>query len=144
MAGMEKRLSVREEGDVAQMKTKLHLTDLPPSTNAIWRFTRGGKMYRTQEYMVFLRAEEWNLAPQLKSQHKFVGPVFITIAMKRPRSNADLDNRAKAALDLLQHVQAIDNDKHVMRLNLSWSADLPDGVAAEITITQADALEDAA
>ena len=101
-------------------------------------------MYRTSQYMTFLRGEEWNLAPQLASQHKFTGPVFITIAMRRPRSNADLDNRAKGTLDLLQHVKAIDDDKNVMGLNLYWSRDLPDGVAAEITIVQADALEDAA
>lgn len=125
-------------------KTRLTLTALPPSVNAIWRHTRGGKMYRTAEYMTFLRGEEWNLAPQLKGQHKFTGPVFLTIAMKRPRANSDLDNRAKGLLDLLQHVQAIDNDKNVMGLNLYWSADLPAGVAAEITIAQADALENAA
>jgi len=129
---------------MAGMKTRLTLASLPPSVNAIWRHTRGGKMYRTTQYMGFLRAEEWNLVPQLKAQHKFVGPVFITIAMRRPRSNADLDNRAKGTLDLLQHVQAIDNDKNVMGLNLYWSADLPAGVAAEITIVQADALENAA
>lgn len=123
------------------MKTILRLNALPPSVNAIWRHTRGGKMYRTAEYMTFLRGEEWNLVPQLKAQHKFTGPVFITVAMKRPRSNADLDNRAKGTLDLLQHVKAIDNDKHVMGLNLYWSKDLPAGVAAEIVITQADALE---
>lgn len=126
------------------LKTRLHLASLPPSANSIWRHTRGGKTYRTADYMAFLRGEEWNLAPQLKGQHKFTGPVFLTIAMKRPRANSDLDNRAKGLLDLLQHVQAIDNDKNVMGLNLFWSADLPAGVAAEITIVQADALEDAA
>ena len=126
------------------MKTRLTLTALPPSVNAIWRHTRGGKMYRTTQYMTFLRGEEWNLVPQLQAQHKFTGPVFITIAMRRPRSNADLDNRAKGTLDLLQHVKAIDDDKNVMGLNLYWSRDLPEGVAAEIVITQADALEDAA
>lgn len=125
-------------------KTRLTLQQLPPSVNAIWRHTRGGKTYRTAEYMGFIRAEEWSLVPQLKSQHKFVGPVFITIAMRRPRSNADLDNRAKGTLDLLQHVKAIDDDRNVMGLNLYWSRDLPEGVAAEIVITQADALEDAA
>lgn len=126
------------------MKTRFHLAALPPSANAIWRHTRGGKTYRTAEYMTFLRSEEWNLAAQIKTQHKFTGPVFVTMAMRRPRSNADLDNRCKAALDLLQHVGVISDDKHVMGLNLYWSRDLPDGVAAEITIVQADALEDAA
>ena len=123
------------------MKTRLTLTSLPPSVNAIWRHTRGGRTYRTAEYMVFLRAEEWNLAPQLKTQHRFTGPIYLTVAMRRPRSNADLDNRAKGILDLLQHVKAIDDDKNVMGLNLFWSRDLPAGVAAEITIVQVDALE---
>lgn len=126
------------------MKTRLTLQQLPPSANAIWRHTRGGKTYRTAEYMSFLRGEEWSLVPQLKNQHRFIGPVFITMAMRRPRSNSDLDNRCKAALDLLQHVKAIDNDANVMGLNLYWSRDLPAGVAAEITIVQADSMEDAA
>lgn len=120
-------------------KTRLTLASLPPSVNSIWRHTRGGKMYRTADYMSFLRSEEWSLIPQLKSQHKFTGPVFVTIAMRRPRSNADLDNRAKGTLDLLQHVAAIDDDKNVMGLNLYWSRDLPEGIAAEIVIVQADA-----
>jgi Holliday junction resolvase RusA-like endonuclease len=101
-------------------------------------------MYRTSQYMGFLRAEEWNLVPQLKAQHKFVGPVFITVAMRRPRSNSDLDNRIKGVGDLLQSVGAIANDKDVMGWNVYWSRDLPAGVAAEITIVQADALENAA
>ena len=126
------------------MKTRLTLAHLPPSVNAIWRHTRGGNTYRTAEYMTFLRGEEWNLAAQIKGQHKFVGPVYITVAMKRPRANSDLDNRIKGVGDLLQHVGVIDNDKNVMGWNVYWSADLPAGVAAEITITQADQLEDAA
>lgn len=141
---MEGDLAENPAGDEAQMKTILRLTALPPSVNAIWRHTRGGKMYRTTQYMGFLRAEEWNLVPQLKAQHKFTGPVFITVAMRRPRSNSDLDNRIKGVGDLLQSVGAIANDKDVMGWNVYWSRDLPEGVAAEIVITQADALEDAA
>ena len=123
------------------MKTRLTLSALPPSVNSIWRHTRGGKTYRTAEYMTFIRGEEWSIQPQLIRQHRFTGPVYITLAMKRPRSNSDLDNRIKGVLDLLQHVSAIANDKDVMGINAYWSRDLPEGVAAEITIVQADALE---
>lgn len=122
------------------MKTKLTLAALPPSVNAIWRHTRGGKTYRTAAYMTWQNGEGWNVTPQLRGQHKFIGPVYLTVAMKRPRSNADLDNRAKGILDLLAHVGAIDNDKNVVGLNLFWSVDLPEGVAAEISIVQADAV----
>jgi Holliday junction resolvase RusA-like endonuclease len=91
--------------------------------------------------MEWIRGEEWNVIPQLKTQHKFAGPVYITIAMKRPRSNSDLDNRIKPILDFLQHIAAIDNDKNVFGVNAFWSNNLKAGTAAEISIVQADALE---
>ena len=125
-------------------KTRFHLVTLPPSVNALWRFTREGKMYRSSEYNRWRMGEGINLKAQLRSQRKFTGPVFVTLAMRRPRTNADLDNRGKACLDLLQHVGAIENDKFVMGLNLFWTADLPAGVAAEVSIVEADELEDAA
>jgi Holliday junction resolvase RusA-like endonuclease len=126
------------------MKTRIHLAHLPPSVNAIWRFTKGGKMYRTGEYMQWQNSEAWSVKAQLVGQHRFTGPVYVTMAMKRRRKNQDGDNLQKAAFDLLEHVGAIDNDKNVMGCNWFWSADLPDGVAAEISIVQADALGEAA
>ena len=123
------------------MKTRIQLCHLPPSVNAIWRHTKGGKTYRTQGYMTWIKGEEWNVQPQLIKQHRFRGPVYVTLAMKRPRANSDIDNRIKAILDFLQHIAAIDDDKNVYGVNAFWTADLPAGVAAEISIVQADALE---
>jgi len=123
------------------MKTRIHLASLPPSVNAIWRHTKGGKTYRTQAYMTWIRGEEWNVQPQLIKQHRFTGPVYVTLAMKRPRANSDIDNRIKAILDFLQHIAAIDDDKNVHGVNAFWTASLPSGVAAEISIVQADQLE---
>ena len=122
-------------------KTRLTLNALPPSVNAIWRFTKGGKMYRTQDYNTWANGEGWNVKAQLVGQHKFTGPVYLTLAMRRRRKNMDGDNFCKGIFDLLQHVGAIDNDKNVMGCNWFWSVDLPAGVAAEISIVQADALE---
>lgn len=122
------------------MKTRLTINNLPPSVNHIYRHARGGKVYRTSDYMTFLNGEGWNLKAQLVGQHKFTGPVYITLAMRRPRANADIDNRQKGIFDLLQHVQAIDNDRNIVGVNAWWTADLPEGVAAEISITEADAV----
>lgn len=119
------------------METRLHLISLPPSTNAIWRHTRDGRTYRAPAYQKWLGGEGWNLRAQLAKQRKFTGPVLVTLAMRRPRANADLDNRSKATLDLLQHVGAIDNDVNVVGLHLFWTTDIPAGVAAEITIAAA-------
>ena len=123
------------------MKTRIMLTALPPSVNAIWRHTKGGNTYRTKDYLTWRNGEEWNLTAQLRGQHRLEGCVYLTLAMKRPRANCDLDNRLKGILDLLQHVGAISDDKAVMGINAFWSADLPPGTAAEISIVQADALE---
>ena len=123
------------------MKTRVTFAHLPPSVNAIWRFTKNGKMYRTKEYQTWANSEGWNVRAQMANQHKFTGPVYITLAMRRRRSTQDGDNYQKATFDLLEAVGLIDNDKNIMGCNWFWSTDLPAGVAAEISITQADALE---
>lgn len=126
------------------MKTRLTLASLPPSVNAIWRHTKGGKTYRTKDYMTWQNGEGWNVKPQLVGQHRFTGPVYITLAMKRRRATMDGDNFQKGIFDLLQSLGAIDNDKNIMGCNWFWTDCLPDGVAAEISIVQADPLERAA
>ncbi len=141
MARVEERLGRGDAGDVAQMKTRLVLAHLPPSVNAIWRFTKKGKMYRTEAYNTWANGEGWSVKAQVQRQHKFTGPVYVTLAMRRRRSNMDGDNFCKGIFDLLEDVGVIDNDKNIMGCNWFWSLDLPDGVAAEITIVQADALE---
>jgi Holliday junction resolvase RusA-like endonuclease len=122
------------------MKTKLHLAALPPSVNAIWRHAKG-KTYRTKTYMEWRNSEGWNVSAQMIGQHRFTGPVYITLAMRRRRKNMDGDNFQKGIFDLLESLEVIDNDKNIMGCNWFWSADLPEGVAAEISIVQADALE---
>lgn len=65
------------------------------------------------------------------------GPVYVTIAMRRPSANSDLDNRLKGIGDLLQEIGAIANDKHIMGWNAFWF-ELPPGIAAEISIVDAE------
>ena len=86
--------------------------------------------------MTWLNGEGWNLKTQSAKQPKFSGPVYIQCAMKRPRSNADIDNRLKGIGDILQHVGAIDNDKNNHGWNAWWSDDIKEG-AAEISIVSA-------
>ena len=123
------------------MKTRLHLAQLPPSVNSIWRHSKNGRTYRTRDYMTWQNGEAWRVKEQLIGQHRFTGPVYVTLAMRRPRKGSDLDNRIKGILDLLQTCHVIDDDKNVMGINAWWTIDLPAHVAAEISIVQADALE---
>ena len=113
---------------------RYQLAHLPPSANHIWRHTKSGKTYRTDKYLAWLNAEGWNVKSQMPSQPKFASQVHITCPMRRPRANADLDNRLKGIGDLLQSVGAIADDKQIMGWNAWWCLDLPKGVAAAITI----------
>ena len=80
------------------------------------------------------------LKAQLAGQHKFTGPVYVTGAFRRPRTNADLDNRLKGIADLLQLVGVIDNDKNIMGVECVVERGLAGRRGAEISIVQADAV----
>ena len=121
------------------MKAKYTLAHLPPSVNHIYGRGAGGKVWRTEDYMTWANSEGWTLKAQLAKQPKFSGPVYIVCAMKRPRTNSDIDNRLKGIGDLLQSIGAIANDKHIYGWNAYWSNDLKD-CSAEISITEADEL----
>lgn len=118
------------------MQTILTLDHLPPSVNHIWKHPRRGKTYRSEAYMTWLNGEGWNVKAQLKGQPTFTGPVWVTAALRRPRANADLDNRLKGLGDLLQATGVIDNDKNITRWDVYWSFDMPDRKAAQITIVR--------
>lgn len=118
------------------MKTRLQLEALPPSVNHIYRHTRRGT-FRTEAYNTWANAVGYSLNRQMAGQPKWDESVYITAALRRPRSNADLDNRLKGLGDLLQAYGVIANDKHIHGWNAFWSEDLPEGVAAEISITSA-------
>ena len=125
------------------MKTRLQLAHLPPSVNHIYRHTRRGT-FRTEAYRAWANAEGWTLCRQIANQPKWATPVYITAALRRPRANADLDNRLKGIGDLLQELGVIANDKLISGWNVFWSSDLPKEVAAEISITAADMAGEAA
>ncbi len=125
------------------MKTRLQLESPPPSVNHIYRSARSRadgtvKVYRSQEYNTWANAMGYSVNRQMAGQPRWDGPVFIVVAMRRPRANADLDNRLKPLADLMQTHGVISNDKLIHGWNAFWTNDLPSGIAAEISITAAD------
>ena len=115
------------------MTTTLTLATLPPSANVIWRTGKGGT-YRNPKYVAWLNTEGLLLKSQLRGQTKFSEPVSITMWLKQPRANSDLDNRLKPLGDLIASVGAIANDKLVHHWNIRWSQLLPKGIAGKIVI----------
>ena len=122
------------------MKTRLQFEFLPPSVNAIWRYTRKNgqpRAYRTKEYNTWVNSVGNSINRQAAGQPKWAEPIYITIAMRRPRMDVDVDNKIKGFLDLAESLGIISNDKLVEGVNAYWSRDLPDGIAAELVISSA-------
>ena len=126
------------------MKTRLTLTHLPPSVNHAFMRRQNGQVIRTDAYRTWANGEGYQVNRQLAGQYRIYGPVFVTMAMRRPRSNADLDNRMKPVGDLLQKCGAVLNDKDIVGWKVFWTTKLPHDVAAEITIEAADDIGEAA
>ena len=120
----------------------------PPSVNRVWRRS-GNRMHRSVQY------DEWTttavFALRRAGPPRMVpGPVSVELRLYGPsRRSYDIDNRAKAVLDLLQSEEVIEDDCLVDRLVLlrgpilrpeglvyltlermdSGVVELPDGVA---------------
>ena len=93
---------------------------MPPSVNAIWR-KRNGRMVKSDRYKTWQRAAMNELLTQ--PRQKVSGPVHIDISLpvdKRNSRRRDLDNHAKAVIDLLVTMGLMDDDKHVDSLFMAW------------------------
>ena len=115
------------------MTTTLTLATLPPSANVIWRTGKRGT-YRNPKYVAWLQAEGLLLKSQLRGQKVFDVPVRVDMDLRRPRANADLDNRLKPIADLLELIGAVSNDKLIHHWDIRWAKFLTNGQAANIFI----------
>lgn len=118
------------------MPNKIYCYHLPtpPSVNSLWRIT-GRRMYRSKQYMEWIN--EVNLALETKMRPEIDYPFNIEIIVGRPsRRRMDIDNRAKAVMDVLQHCKVITDDCLANRVTMMWSNDL-DG--CKVTIWPAEA-----
>ena len=94
--------------------------DVPPSTNNLFRNVPGRGRVKTDRYKKWSLSAAW----QVKLQHKgapLEGPTAISITLKRPNKNSDLDNRSKGPIDALQAGGAIANDKQVSCITMAWA-----------------------
>lgn len=105
---------------------------IPPSSNALFRnrtaheravaAARGKKLpgrARTHAYNSWRNAAGWEL--KLQRPQKVPGAIEIEIVMRRPSKSSDVDNRAKAVLDLLVEHQVIDDDCNVTAETTRWA-----------------------
>jgi Holliday junction resolvase RusA-like endonuclease len=95
---------------------------------------RGKGRVKTKAYKAWISEAGWKLKTQ--KAVAISGPVTVDIAVSEAGGpeGEDLDNKAKAVLDLLTAHKVIEDDskRFVRELNLRWVADIPEGVTIEI------------
>ena len=68
----------------------------PPSVNRLWRTTKGGGMYRSQEYAAWRKHAEWAVAGQVKGKAILGEYTLEIVAVKPDKRRRDLGNLEKA------------------------------------------------
>jgi len=102
---------------------------IPPSVNALWRVS-GRRMHRSRKYTDWL--SECMLALELEPRPEISGPFICEITVGRPRRKdgsistrkADIDNRVKPVLDLMQHANIVVDDANAWQVMVMWSNEI--------------------
>lgn len=102
---------------------------IPPSVNALWRVS-GRRMHRSKKYTGWI--DECLLMLELEQRPQIAGPFICEITVGRPRRKdgsistrkADIDNRVKPVLDLLQHAGIVVDDANAWQVMVMWSNDI--------------------
>lgn len=115
------------------------LLPYPPSTNTLYRNVRRVGRVKTDKYKAWIIKAGWKLKKSL-SEGKGISPVkgrvSVSISILRPDNRKrDIDNLAKAAIDLLVNHKVIDDDRNIQQLTIAWRTDGPEGAIVEVTET---------
>jgi Holliday junction resolvase RusA-like endonuclease len=97
---------------------------LPPSANRLWRSHTSKKtgkpvIYPDPKYTTWQK--EGHVAIAQQRPKPIMGEVEVRIYLVRKSKAADLDNKIKPLLDLMEKANLIENDKLVMKLSAEWS-----------------------
>lgn len=93
---------------------------VPPTANKLWKPVNY-MLVKTAAYRKWMNAAGWEVKLQRKGLPSIQGPVAVSISLRRPRANADLDNRIKPSIDALQAGGAIENDKQITSIYAAWA-----------------------
>ena len=98
----------------------------PPSVNRLWRATKGGKVYRSPQYVAWRKLAMWQLAGQVKGK-KVTSAYKLTILAVRPdKRRRDLGNLEKAVSDILVSQNIIEDDCLCEWMEIRWVEDGPE------------------
>ena len=99
------------------MVAQTFVVAMPPSTNNLYvNVPRKGRV-KSGVYKRWLTVAGWQLKPQIRHRYSGDTAVWLTLG---PRKKRDLDNCAKAVLDLLQAHHVVLDDLDVVDLRIRW------------------------
>lgn len=102
------------------------LLPFPPSVNRLWRATKGGKVYRSPQYVAWRKLAMWQLVGQVKGK-KVTSAYKLTILAVRPdKRRRDLGNLEKAVSDILVSQNIIEDDCLCEWMEIRWIEDGPE------------------
>jgi crossover junction endodeoxyribonuclease RusA len=95
---------------------------LPPGANNLFANAAGRGRVKSERYRNWAADASWRIKAQ--RPRRLRGPVDVAFTFQDGRARADLDNLAKAPLDLLVALALIESDDAhtVRRLVLQWGA----------------------
>ena len=95
---------------------------VPPAANNLFFTDAAGGRTRSARYRAWRNAAGWQV--RLQNPRRVRGPVAISLTIEDGGSRADLDNLAKAPIDLLCELQLIEGDHRdvVREVHLRWGA----------------------
>jgi len=90
----------------------------PPSTNSLFANVAGRGRVRSKRYREWASAAGWDY----NGKGSITGPfeVAIILSRKKARANSDLDNYAKAVIDMLVTHKIVEDDHLLQRLTLEY------------------------
>lgn len=95
---------------------------MPPSVNGMYRNVPGKGRVKTDPYKSWLLEAGQMLSIQWKPPRKTItNEVRVDCALERPKVRSDIDNRAKALLDLITKMRVLQDDSQVVDLRLRWA-----------------------
>lgn len=109
---------------------------MPPSVNAMYRNVPGRGRAKTKKYLRWAQDAGWKILADVPvgERLKISGDLKVSIVLGPRDKRSDVDNRAKAVLDLCTHMQFIRDDSDIVDLQIKWG----NVEGAEVTIESND------
>lgn len=93
------------------------VVSIPPPANSLYRNVAKVGRVKTKKYKSWIKTAEGEYLAQRRSVSKVLGPYTVEIRVPKGM-RGDVDNRIKASVDLLVHLEITEDDKHCQKVSI--------------------------